>query len=261
LNYTKHLYLILYPNPCLVASQCGPEEFSRHYQIGSTRFYAGKLIFAEIDINYRHPYFNLDAMLEQVVAHKDGSPKATKFIKSYRVLEHVALSAIQRLYLTNPGGEMLGLDPAEGPAATPHEHVRVIAEICPLSMLVLTQMQSHAFGHYITDAENPKGAPALFYTQLEFDEDEFLKHFEANPFMPVPFRFIHPSKLRDAIVEIQSKPDKATKGVALRAPLAQISYKQIRHGFWFARPDEHRFFAMPPLQEIERTNFKFWRSM
>lgn len=260
MDYSKHLYLILYPNPCLVASHYEPEAFASHYQIGSTRFYSGKLIFAEIDPDFRDPFFEIDDILKQVVPHSDGRPKATKFIKSYRVLEHIALSAVQRLYLTTPSGDMLALDPADAPPPS-EDRIRVIPEICPLSMLVLTEMDTHGFGSYITDPKNPKGAPALFYTQLEYDENSFLKDFEANPFMPAPFSFLHPSKLRDATIELQNKPEKTIKGLALRAPMASISYKQIRHGFWFARHNESRFFAMPSMQDIERKNFKFWQSM
>ncbi|NQU38728.1 MAG: hypothetical protein HQ523_02115 [Lentisphaerae bacterium] len=260
MDYTKHLYLILYPNPSLVASQLAPKAFADHYQIGSTRFYNGKLIFAEIDPGFRHPYFELESLLKQVVEHSDGTPKATKFIKSYRVLEHIELSAIQRLYLTTPSGEMLGLDSADEPKPT-ELHIRVLAEVCPLSMLVLTRLNSRDFGEYITEPKNPKGAPSLFYTQLDLDEDAFLKAFERNPFMPAPFEFLHPSKLRDAIMEMKSNTAKITKGVALRASMDRISYKQILHGYWFARQGESKFFAMPQFHDIERTNFRFWRSM
>ena len=45
-EFQKHLYLILYPNEALVASQLSPSEFGRHYCIGSTRHFAGKVIFA-----------------------------------------------------------------------------------------------------------------------------------------------------------------------------------------------------------------------
>ncbi len=261
MEYTKHLYLILFPNPSLVASQYGPEEFSRHYQVGSTRYYAGKLIFAEIDPAFRHPYFELDALLAQVVPHPDGTPKATKFIKSYRVLEHMDLDAIRMLYLTTAGGDILGLAPGSEETLQSQERIRMIAEICPLSMVVLTRQGYRSFGRYITDPANPKGAPCLFFTSLDLDLDEFLTAFEANPFMPSPLPFVHPSKLRDAVLEIKTKSDKATKGLTLHAPLERISYKMVRHGFWFATQSKQRFFPMLPLDRIEKDHYKFWRDM
>ncbi len=75
------------------------------------------------------------------------------------------------------------------------------------------------------------------------------------------WRRLQAKHIFDTTRTMKNKPAKITKGVALRAPMAAISYKQIRHGFWFARQDESKFFALPTLQEIERTNFKFWRSM
>lgn len=261
MDYAKHLYLILYPNPSLVASQCAPAEFTRHYQVGSTRYYAGKLIFAEVDIAYRHPYFDLDNLLAQVVPHEDGTPKATKFVKSYRALEHVDLDAIQQLYLATASGDVLGLAPGSDDALAPNERMRLIAEICPLSMLVLTRLGYKSFGKYLTDPTNPKGAPTMFYTSLDLDLDEFLREFEANPFMPSPLSSVHPSKLRDAVHELKSKSAKTTKGLALSAPLEAISYKMIRHGFWFANTQKHRFFPMPPARQIESNHYKFWRSM
>ncbi|HWP68102.1 MAG TPA: hypothetical protein VN437_02290, partial [Rectinemataceae bacterium] len=57
----KHLYLVLQPNHSLIASQLEPEHFIRHYVQGSTRYFEGRLIFAEVDPDYRHPYFDIDA--------------------------------------------------------------------------------------------------------------------------------------------------------------------------------------------------------
>lgn len=261
MDYHNHLYMILYPNPSLVASQCEPEAFSKHYQIGSTRYYTGKLIFAEIDPLYRHPYFDIEAGLRGLIPHEDGAPKATKFISSYRVLEHVDLQAIQRLYLATPNGEIIGIDPGKSEGPSPDSGLRVIAQICPLSMLVLTRLSSDDFGRYITDPANPKGAPVIFYTSLDLDITGFLKDFEANPFLPAPLAFMHPSKLRDAIIELQTHPEKTTKGLALRTPLGSVSYKSVRKGFWFYRPGHNLFFPFPALSEIELTHYKFWRAL
>ena len=55
-EFQKHLYLILHPNEALVASQLSPEEFGSHYSVGSPRHFTGKVIFAEVDINYRNEF-------------------------------------------------------------------------------------------------------------------------------------------------------------------------------------------------------------
>jgi len=100
MNYENHLYMILYPSNFLISSQLTPEELGQHYLTGSKQNYDSGLIFAEIDNTYRHDYLDIDWGFEQLVPHDDGSPKATKFISSYRVLEHIELNSIKRLYLS-----------------------------------------------------------------------------------------------------------------------------------------------------------------
>jgi hypothetical protein len=260
-TYEKRLYQILYPNQALIASQLGPQEFARHYLVGSVRHYSGKLVFAEIDPAFRHPYFDIDGAFAATVPHPDGSPKRTKFISSYRVLEHMDFGAIRKLYLANSEANLLELSPGVYDKTHQPGFLRTYAEIAPLSMLVLSPLTMPEFGAHITAPGNGKGAPKLFYTQIDLTVDEFLKNFEQNPFSQAPFPFLHPSKLRDAILEMQARPEKKAKGLSLFAPIDQISFKKIRHGFMFASPESHLFFPMPSLQEIEEKAFKFWQGM
>lgn len=260
-TYQKHLYQILYPNQALIASQLEPQDFARHYLVGSIRHYNGKLVFAEIDPGFRNPYFAIDEAFAATVPHPDGSPKRTKFISSYRVLEHMDFDAIRKLYLANAEAQVLELSPDAYDKTHQPGFLRTYAEIAPLSMLVLSPLSMPDFGSYITAPGNSKGSPKLFYTQIDLTVDEFLETFEENPFAQAPFPFLHPSKLRDAILEMQAKPDKKAKGLSLFCPLDQISFKKIRHGFMFASPDSYRFFPMPSHHEIEENNFKFWQGM
>ena len=261
MNYENHLYIIMHPNPSLVGSQYSPEQFAAHYMSGSTRHYQGKVIFAELDINYRHPYFKIEEGLREMKPHSDGRPKATKFICTYRVLEHVDFSAIRKLYLTTPSAAVLGLEPEPYEKKHKPDFLRLFAEIVPTRMLVLTKMNFPQFGTYITDPTNPKGVPKIFYTQIDFDIDKFMEDFVDNPFLSTPIPSVHPSKLRDAVIELKEKPEKTTKGLSLDSNLNRKSYKYIRHGFMFASQNDTKFFPMPDLEEIERKNFNFWRDM
>jgi len=261
MQYEKHLYQILYPHQALVASQLNPEAFARHYLIGSIRHYTGKLVFAKIDINFRDPYFDIEEGLRQLVPHRDGSPKRTKFISSYRVLEHMNFDCIESLFLSTAEAHVLELKAQEYDKVHQPGFLRTFAEIAPLSMLVMSPMDMREFGRYITQPNNAKGCPKLFYTQIELNVDEFLTSFENNPFMPAPFPFLHPSKLRDAILQMKSDTTKQTKGLALSCPLDQISFKSIRHGFMFASQDKYKFFPMPSLHELETSHFRFWKDL
>ena len=262
MEYSTHLYLILHPNVALVGSQYKPEEFALHYTSGSSRYYSGKVIFAEVDSTYRDPYFPIDEMLKEVVPHEDGRPKATKFISSYRVLEHIDLDAIQTLHLVTPEGDCLTLESESFDRSCPDERqIRIYAEIAPLRMLVLSDYGAAEFGLHITEPDNPKGAPKLFYTQIDLDIPDFLEQLEQNPFKETPIRSIHPTSLRDAYRELKRYPNKHTKGLCLDSSLDQFSYKYIRGGFSFASGDKTNCFKMPSFDEIERRNYKFWKHM
>lgn len=261
MEYERYLYAIMYPNHALVGSQLQPEQFARHYTSGSTRSYNGKVIFARVNSEFRHPYFDIESIIDEIKPHEDGRPKATKFIRSYRVLEHLDLSAIETLYLTSPDGHVLELQPQ--PYVNTHKPglIRLFAEIVPMRMLVLSNYDFSQFSSYITDPDNRKGAPKVFYTQIDFDITEFIKEYQRNPFIRPPIESIHPSTVRDAYAELIDNAEKHTKGLCLDSELDRIPYKLIRHGFMFASPGESLFFPMPSPREIEQRNFKFWRSM
>ena len=169
--------------------------------------------------------------------------------------------AVKNLFLTTPDGYCLELK--EAPHTTHYEsgHLRIFVELTPRRMLVLTRFNFVEFAEYITNPNNPKGAPKFFYTQLDLNIEEFLKDFEANPFMVPPIATIHPSRLRDAILKMSTLQQKRTKGLNLDSTFNRIPYKMIRHGFMFAAQEEKRFYPMPSLEEIEEQNYKFWRSM
>jgi hypothetical protein len=261
MKYENRLYQILYPNQALVASQLGPEDFARHYLIGSIRHYSGKLVFADIDINFRHPYFDIETGLASLIAHEDGTPKHTKFICSYRVMEHMDFDCIKSLYLSTSEAHVLELKPKTYDKVHQVGFLRTFAEIAPLSMLVMSPYDMVEFGKFITLPGSAKGCPKLFYSQIDLNVDEFIANFEKNPFMQAPFPFLHPSKLRDAILEMKIKPEKRTKGLSLFCPLDQISFKMIRHGFMFASQEKYRYFPMPSLHDIETHDYRFWHGM
>jgi hypothetical protein len=253
--------VVFHPNHSLIASQLDAERFARHYIQGSTRYFEGKLVFAEVDPDFRHGYFDIDAAYAELEPHEDGRPKATKFIKSYRVLEHLDFEAVGSLYVCNSLGDTLELTPADYDPKSRGDEMRVLLEINPLKMMVLTRLNYIEFGRYITDPKQPKGAPAMFYTQMEFGIDEFLKEFEQNPFYRCMVPGIHPARLRSAIIEMRSTPDKKTKGLSLDCPFDQVSYRQLRHGFMLANEKGHKFYPLLPLSDVERDHYKFWKNM
>lgn len=260
MDYKNRLYMVLYPNQSLIASHFDPEMFARHYTSGSSRHYSGKVIFIEIDVDYRNDFFDIENVMKDLKPHSDGRPKATKFISSYRVLEHIELSALGKLYLSTEEGHCIGIDKG---GCKDHQEgfIRVYAEIAPMRMLVMSRLTPPEFGKHITDPANNKSAPSQFFTQLDFNPAEFIKEFEKNPFIPSPVPSMHPSTIRDGYHSLMSNPEKKTKGMALDSNMDSISYRLIRNGFTFASKGECLFYPIPGMNEIEAENFKFWRTM
>ncbi len=258
--YPKRLYQILYPNNSLVASQLTPEQFGKHFLVGTARHYEGKVIFTEVDADYRHDFFNIDEAMAAVFPHEDGRPKATKFISSYRVLEHIDLDAIKSLYLVTSNGRTLELN--QGTHDAPHQpgFIRTYAQICPTTVLSMTKLDAPEYARYITDPSHNKWVPKLFFTQIELPVEQFLQDFEESPFMAPPFPFVHPAKLRDSILELE-KTDKESKGISLNSEMEKIPYTKIRHGFWLACDQKSLFFPMPATETIKKENHQFYKEM
>ena len=261
-EFQKHLYLILFPNEALVASQLSPAEFGKHYCVGSVRHFTGKVIFADVDIDYRHDYFNIDEYLSQTNSGIPGQPKRTKFVKSYRVLEHMDFQALRQLYLVTPAGAVLGLDKSEEPPVYELQNrVRLFQEICPLRLLVASSLDPRQFGHYITTETWSKGAPKIFFTQYDIDVEAVVEENQVTAFHMGPLPQVNPTNLPTALKELQADPSKKTKTVSLNPNLDAMSYKAIKRGFWFADRESTCFYRMPSLEELHIKHRAWWRHL
>ncbi|MDP4175805.1 MAG: hypothetical protein Q8933_17645 [Bacteroidota bacterium] len=258
-DYPKHLYMIVFPINALVASQLEPERFGEHYTMSSAKHFSGKVIFAEIDINYRNDYFDLERYLSLTVQHEDGSPKRTKFVSSYKVLENVDLKAIQKLFLVTVNGKVLPIEPAEYTAYNEPGLIRIYQEICPLETLIASTKDQREFGKFITTETRSKGAPKICFTQIEYNLDEFFRQNKNKDVFTIELPNVNPYRFYECIMEIKNNPEKLTKTISLGSILRDISYKFLRHGFWFASGDELKFFPMPTERELENKYFYWWK--
>ncbi|MFA6030373.1 MAG: hypothetical protein WC969_11005 [Elusimicrobiota bacterium] len=258
-NRKTRLYMTVHPTNALVASQLDPAQFGEHYTIGSAKHHEGKVLFTELDPTFRDPYFNIDHYLAQTKPHPDGSPKKTKYICSYGVLEHVKLSAIKSLYLVTVNGKVLELKSKAYSAQNEPGLVRIYQEITPLANLVASNLDQRSFGGYITGGTRSKGAPKVCFTQYDFDVAAFLKTVKHGHIKHSPIPDTNLNRLLDYVTELERQPDKKTKTLNLNSTLPKVSYKLIRHGFWFAGPDEFVFFPMPTLKQLEHDHYEWWR--
>ncbi|TAK56640.1 MAG: hypothetical protein EPO24_11035 [Bacteroidetes bacterium] len=258
-EYQKHLYMIVFPINALVASQLSPKEFSQHYTVGSAKHYRGKVVFVELDIDYRNPYFDIDHYLELTVAKQDGTPKRTKFISSYGVLEHVDLKAMKNLYLVTANGKTLEISQMPYTAINEPGLVRIYQEITPLTNLIASTLDQRSFARYITSKSKSKGAPKICFTQYEFNIDDFIEKNKNREMWYSPIPETNPTRLYEYILELKTNALKKTKTISLNTTFLEASYAMIRHGFWFGAGTELVFYPMPTQEELEKHHYDWWR--
>jgi len=258
-DYPKRLYMIVFPINALVASQLKPEHFGEHYTVGGAKHSAGKMIFAELEPDFRDPYFHIEDVLERTQAHPDGSPKKTKFISSYQVLENVDFNAIKKLYLCTSNGKVLPIEPAEYTAHNEPGLIRIYQEIAPLDTLVLSTKDQREFGKFITTQTRSKGAPKMCFTQIDFNIENFLENNKNKEIFQIDLPAVSPYRFYDCVMHLKDRPGKLTKTLVLGSLLKEISYKFLKHGFWFAADDELKFFPMPSQSDLENKYYYWWK--
>jgi hypothetical protein len=126
-----------------------PEKFGQYYATGHQYKSKGQAIFFEIDPAFRHEFFDLDEVFKRCVPHPDGTPKNSVYAGVYRVLEHIPVSALGKLYLSTPYGNTLGLERgeiAEREAPTLHMY----QDLAPVNSLVVSTLDPVDYYHSVT---------------------------------------------------------------------------------------------------------------
>lgn len=259
MSYQKHLYAIMYPNFALVASQLAPADFGRYYSVGSARYYSGKMLFIEVDINFRTPELPIEDYLEQTREHPDGSPKMTKFISSYRVLEHLSIDSLGPLFCCTVNGDVLKIEP-QTPSPNPtNSRIMIVQELNPIQLLVASSYDHSALGQYLTTPGNPRGCPKLFYAQIDLDVDRFLTDWSANPFLAAPIPGVHPQKLAQVLEALKADPQPRTKSIGIQSIFDRLSYSRISNGFFVCSQDQLKHYPMPSQELLQRDYYSWWK--
>jgi hypothetical protein len=146
---TLYLYLSLIPE-ALIVSMLPPDQFGEYYAVGAYKKKRGQAMFVEVDPNFRHPFFRIDEAMARCKPHDDGTPKRSVYVSTYRVLEHVPLEAMGKLYLVTNYGEVLGLDRSEY-RDTDDDKLHLYQEIAPVNPLIVSTLNPLAFYELITD--------------------------------------------------------------------------------------------------------------
>jgi hypothetical protein len=250
---TVHLYLSLIPE-ALIASMLPPEEFGTYYAVGATKKQHGEAMFVELDPGFRNDFFRIDEGVESCVPHPDGSPKKSVYIATYRVLEHVPLSAMQQLYLVTAYGQTLGLMPSDQ-FPTGEEGLHLYQELTPVTPLVVSRCGPQDFYQFlIKDPDSMVHLPAVAFVELQLGE--LADDPEYGALRDLPYDGIH--HLRECLVELHNKRVHTKMVNRLQSP--QFPYRTIKNGIFIGNQEGLLYFPLPPRQELRSNYYRWWRS-
>jgi hypothetical protein len=250
-------YMLCSRFEALIASQLEPEAFGTYMAVGTKKLATGPLIFFEIDPKFASltDHFKLDDIEDRCASHPDGSPKRSKYISVYRVMEFLRLPFYGALYLTTADGHVLELK--ESPYAPGDETpgVNLYQELCPLIPMVVSNLAPARFIRFVTDPVNPVNAPRLFFADLLLDRDE-------GGSMAAYLPYVDPLHLLECIKEVEGMDEsdpKPTKTVSRTATVRGF-FRTIRRGFFIGDQTGLKFYRFPGPSELEVRHAEWWRS-
>jgi hypothetical protein len=247
-----HYYMLCYRFEALVASHLGPESFGRYMAVGTQKNTRGNLLFFEVNPNLDSDYFSLNDIHERCVPRPDGSPKRSKYVSIYRVMEHLKMSDFGRLYLVTADGRALGLDASEYDATHEDAGPNLYQELCPVSPMVVSVLPPAAIVRFLTDSQNPLRLPRFLFADLLIDRDETGR---LAGYLP----YADPIHIIDCIRELEHGSDKKTKTVA-RTPHLHGFFRTIRRGFFLGDAQQLKFYRFPDRRTLEIDHSRWWRS-
>ena len=247
-----YLYLSLIPE-ALIASMLPPEEFGQYYATGHQCKTKGQAVFFEVDPEFRHPYFPIDAGIARCVAHPDGKPKNSVYISVYRVLEHLPVDALGKLHLSTSYGQTLALE-AQEPVSEPEATRHLYQDLAPAGALLVSTLDPVRYYHAVAN-EPTKFIryPALAFVELGLGA--LAEDPEYGAMGDLPYDYMHP--LREALMVLEPGV-KDTKLVA-RAHSAEFPYRMVKTGFFVGNGPRLSYYPMPKPEVLRRDHARWWR--
>lgn len=246
------LYLSMIPE-ALVASMLTPEKFGSYLSVGSHKRSSGVAIYFEINPDFSSDFFDMDIVKERCVAHANGSPKRSVYLGIYRVLEHIPLEALGKLYLTTRDGQVLALEQGDLPAASPAEHY-LYDEICPVHPLIASKLDPAAFARFVTSPDSPLCMPKICFADL--DPAAIIGSDRTAEAMPALHNL--PVRIQECFRELDSA-GKPTKTVD-RTRAFTFRWNHIKNGYFVGDGKTLLYYPFPDNDTLDRDHHQWWRS-
>ena len=248
-----YLYLSIVPE-ALIASMLPPEEFGKYFAVGTKKRTRGQAIFFKVNRNFESDYLRVKDIEKLCVPNPDGSPKRSKYIAIYRVLEHVPMHAIENLYLVTDDGRVLGLEQGEYKEEN-HDQLHLYQQLSPVPPLVASSLDPLSFCKYLTNTEHPVSVPKIMFVELMLNG--LANDPENAPLDNIPYRNI--DHLRDCLIELKKPGSKPNKTI-VRNTRDDLLYRTIKNGFFIGDHNECHYYPFPSLHQLENDYYPWWKS-
>lgn len=250
----RYVYLSMTPE-ALISSMLPPNDFGDYLAVGAKKRTKGQAMFFEVDIEkLDNSYFPLDIIEKECVPMPDGRPKRSKYLSTYRVLEHVPLDALKSLYLTTEDGKTLELECCTYAPQDSNE-LHLYQQLCPVNPRVASNLRPVDYGHFMTKPENAVRFPKVVFVELRLGElaTNPVSGYSTN----LPYSNIN--HMRDCLIDLQKKDSKPTKTI-IRFYKGDLLFQTIKNGFFVSDQEKTIFYKYPSLDELQRKHYSWWRS-
>ena len=248
-----YLYFSLIPE-ALIASNLPPEKFGQYYATGSGYKSKGQCLFFEVDPNFRSEYFHIQAAIDRCVPAADGTPKHSVYVSVYRVLEHLPVSALGKLYVTTAYGHTLGLERGEMPAERDNG-LHLYQDLAPINSLVVSALDPAAYYADVTTKPSKSFSfPGMCFVELELGP---LAHDPENGKEgDLPYSFIQ--HLREALLELE--PGSKQNKLVHRVHSLEFPFRMVKNGFFLGIGSELVYYPMLSPTVLRKDHSNWWRS-
>ncbi len=248
-----NLYLSIMPE-ALIASMLSPQEFGRYFAVGTKKRTRGQAMFFKLKQGFKSDYFKLNDIEKICTPNVDGSPKRSKYISIYRVLEHVPMDVIENLYIVTDDGRVLELH-KENFVDDDNDALHLYQQLGPVKPLVASSLNPPDFCKYLTDTSKPVSVPKLAFVELILNG---LANDPENAKLDnIPYQNI--DHMRGCLINLQKKPSKPNKTV-VRSTQKDILYRTCKNGFFIGDIEKMHYYPMPSKEKLEGEYYAWWKS-
>jgi hypothetical protein len=245
-----HWYLSVSPIEALIASHLEPEQFGSYMAIGSDKNGSQEyIVFLEIEGNFGSN-FDWDYAKKQCVPHKDGRPKNSVWLSTYRALEYVPLQFIGDMYLTTQDGRTLKLQ--QNTITPSPSEFYVYQELAPVTPLVVSALSPQQFSEFMTNPKYHTSVPHLIFCDIKVVSPE-KRNENIGPAYNKNIEH-----LKKCIIDVKTLSGKPNKN--LERSKTSFSYRLIQHAVYLGSKDALLTYPMPTIETLRLNHYDWGKS-